>query len=151
MAAPGARDRPMRLAHDPLREGEIPREQKLQPWWVGSPGRMGRVAMRHITAHWDMFKHLVRGDGESAEKHREFYDEYLAVMALPAEYFLQTVDTVFVNHWLPKGEMMHRGQPVDLLSIRRCAIMVVEGEKDDISGVGQTYAELDLTPNLPSS
>ena len=106
---------------------------------------------RHVTAHWDMFKHLVRGDGDSAEKHREFYDEYLAVMDLPAEYFLQTVETVFVNHRLPKGEMMHRGEPVDLLSIRRCAMMVVEGEKDDISGVGQTYAALDLTPNLPPS
>jgi poly(3-hydroxybutyrate) depolymerase len=98
-----------------------------------------------------MYKHLVRGDGDSAERHREFYDEYLAVMDLPAEYFLQTVDTVFVNHRLPKGEMMHRGEPVDLLSIRRCALMVVEGEKDDISGVGQTHAALDLTPNLASS
>ena len=102
-------------------------------------------------AHWDMLRRLVRGDGDSAEKHREFYDEYLAVMDLTAEYFLQTVDTVFVDHRLPKGEMMHRGEPVDLLSIRRCAILVVEGEKDDISGVGQTSAALDLTPNLASS
>ena len=104
---------------------------------------------RHLTAHWDMFKHLVRGDGDSAEKHREFYDEYLAVMDLTAEFYLQTLQTVFVEHRLPKGEMMHRDKPVDLMSIRRCAIMAVEGENDDISGVGQTCAALELTPNLP--
>jgi poly(3-hydroxybutyrate) depolymerase len=97
-----------------------------------------------------MFKHLVEGDGDSAEKHRDFYDEYLAVMDLTAEYYLQTVERVFVNHELPKGEMMHRDRPVDLRAIRRCAIMAVEGEKDDISGVGQTLAALDLTPNLPA-
>ena len=71
-------------------------------------------------------------------------------MDLTAEYYLQTVEKVFVNHELPKGEMMHRDRPVDLMSIRRCAIMAVEGEKDDISGVGQTLAALDLTPNLPA-
>ena len=77
---------------------------------------------RHLTAHWDMFKHLVQGDGDSAEKHREFYDEYLAVMDLTAEFYLQTVETVFVEHLLPKGEMTHRGKPVDLTAIRRCAM-----------------------------
>jgi len=122
----------------------------VYPGFLQLSGFMAMNMDRHVTAHWDMFKHLVRGDGEPAERHREFYDEYLAVMDLTAEYFLQTVETVFVNHLLPKGEMMHSGQPVDLLSIRRCAIMVVEGEKDDISGVGQTCAALDLTPNLAS-
>jgi poly(3-hydroxybutyrate) depolymerase len=96
-----------------------------------------------------MFKHLVQGDGDSAEKHREFYDEYLAVMDLTAEFYLETVEHVFVEHSLPKGQMTHRRKPVDLLAIRRCAIMAVEGEKDDISGVGQTLAALELTPNLP--
>ena len=105
---------------------------------------------RHVTAHWDMFKHLVQGDGDSVEKHREFYDEYLAVMDLTAEYYLQTIEKVFVNHELPKGEMMHRDKPVDPVAIRRCAIMAVEGEKDDIWGVGQTRAALEITPNLPS-
>ena len=116
----------------------------VYPGFLQLSGFMAMNMDRHVTAHRDMFKHLVRGDGDSAEKHREFYDEYLAVMDLPAEYFLQTVETVFVNHLLPKGEMMHRGESVDLHSIRHCAIMVVEGEKDDISGVGQTYAALDL-------
>ena len=103
---------------------------------------------RHQTAHWDMFNHLVQGDGDSAAKHREFYDEYLAVMDLTAEYYLQTVETVFIDHALPKGEMRHRGKPVDLSAIRRCALMAIEGEKDDITGIGQTRAALDLTPNL---
>jgi poly(3-hydroxybutyrate) depolymerase len=122
----------------------------VYPGFMQLSGFMAMNMDRHMTAHYDMFKHLVRGDGEPAEKHREFYDEYLAVMDLTAEFYLQTVETVFVEHRLPKGEMMHRDKPVDLMAIRRCAIMAVEGEKDDISGVGQTLAALDLTPNLSS-
>ncbi len=122
----------------------------VYPGFLQLSGFMAMNMDRHVTAHWDMYKHLVKGDGDSAEKHREFYDEYLAVMDLSAEYYLQTVEKVFVRHELPKGEMMHRDKPVDLMAIRRCAIMAVEGEKDDISGVGQTLAALELTPNLPS-
>ncbi len=106
---------------------------------------------RHIQAHKDLFRHLVDGDGDSAQKHREFYDEYLAVMDLAAEYYLQTVDTVFVRHALPKGEMTHRGVPVDPSRIRRVALMTVEGEKDDISGVGQTEAAHRLCVNIPAA
>jgi poly(3-hydroxybutyrate) depolymerase len=97
-----------------------------------------------------MFKHLVRGDGDSAEKHRDFYDEYMAVMDLTAEYYLQTVDAVFVRHDLPKGEMRHRGELIDLKAIRRVGLMTVEGEKDDISGIGQTYAAQELCSNIPA-
>jgi poly(3-hydroxybutyrate) depolymerase len=104
---------------------------------------------RHIEAHRNLFHQLVDGDGDSAQKHREFYDEYLAVMDLTAEYYLQTVDTVFVRHALPKGEMTHRGVPVDLGKIKRVALMTVEGEHDDISGVGQTEAAQRLLVNLP--
>ena len=104
---------------------------------------------RHIEAHGEMFNHLVHGDGDSAEKHIDFYDEYMAVMDLTAEFYLQTVDTVFVRHALPKGEMMHRDKPVDLKAIRRCALMTVEGERDDISGVGQTQAAHKLCVNIP--
>ena len=124
--------------------------REVYPGFLQLSGFMAMNMDRHMTAHYDMFKHLVEGDGDSAEKHRDFYDEYLAVMDLTAEYYLQTVERVFVNHELPKGEMMHRDRPVDLRAIRRCAIMAVEGEKDDISGVGQTLAALDLTPNLPA-
>ena len=103
---------------------------------------------RHIEAHRNLFHHLVQGDGDSAQKHREFYDEYLAVMDLAAEYYLQTVDTVFVRHALPKGIMSHRDDPVDPSKIRRVALMTVEGEHDDISGVGQTEAAHRLLDNL---
>ena len=120
----------------------------VYPGFLQLSGFMAMNMDRHLTAHYDMFKHLVRGDGDSAEKHREFYDEYLAVMDLTAEYYLQTVEKVFVDHELPNGTMMHRDKPVDLKAIRRCAIMAIEGEKDDISGVGQTLAALQLTPNL---
>jgi poly(3-hydroxybutyrate) depolymerase len=105
---------------------------------------------RHIEAHNNLFMHLVKGDGDSAQKHREFYDEYLAVMDLAAEFYLQTVETVFIRHALPKGEMTHRGVPVDLTSIKRVALMTVEGEKDDISGVGQTEAAHRLCVNIPA-
>ena len=103
---------------------------------------MGMNLDRHITAHRELFHNLVRGDGDSADKHREFYDEFLAVMDLTAEYYLQTIKTVFLEHALPKGEMVHRGRPVDPAAIRRVALMTVEGEKDDISG---TRADLRCT------
>jgi len=104
---------------------------------------------RHLDAHKQLFFNLVKGDGEPAQKHREFYDEYLAVMDLTAEFYLQTVDTVFVKHLLPKGEMTHRGLPVDPAAIRKTALLTVEGEKDDISGLGQTQAAHALCVNIP--
>jgi poly(3-hydroxybutyrate) depolymerase len=104
---------------------------------------------RHIEAHKQLFLNLVKGDGDSAFKHKEFYDEYLAVMDLAAEFYLQTVDTVFVKHALPKGKMTHRGRPVDPSRIKRTALLTVEGEFDDISGVGQTEAAHKLCANIP--
>jgi len=123
----------------------------VYPGFLQLSGFMAMNIDRHIEAHGEMFNHLVHGDGDSAEKHREFYDEYLAVMDLTAEFYLQTIDTVFVRHALPKGEMTHRDKPVDLTAIRRCALMTVEGEKDDISGVGQTEAAHRLCTNIPDS
>jgi poly(3-hydroxybutyrate) depolymerase len=111
-------------------------------------GFMAMNPDRHLSAHWEMFNHLVEGDGDSADKHREFYDEYLAVMDLSAEYYLQTLETVFIDHLLPRGLMRHRGRPVNLKAIHRCALMTIEGENDDITGRGQTFAALDLTSNL---
>src|ERR1700674_602156 len=106
---------------------------------------------RHMDAHKKLFKDLVKGDGDLVDKHRDFYDEYLAVMDLTAEFYLQTVDTVFVKHALPKGEMTHRGAPVDLASIRRVGSLTVEGENDDISGIGQTLAAQELCRGIPPS
>ncbi len=104
---------------------------------------------RHMDAHKKLFENLVKGDGDLVDKHREFYDEYLAVMDLTAEYYLQTVDTVFIKHALPKGEMTHRGKPVEPSKIVNVALMTVEGEKDDISGLGQTEATHGLCSSIP--
>jgi poly(3-hydroxybutyrate) depolymerase len=127
------------------------RGRMVYPGFMQLGGFMAMNPDRHVSAHWKMFTHLVEGDGDSAEKHREFYDEYLAVMDLSAEYYLQTLKTVFIGHLLPRGLMQHRGRPVDLKAIRRCALMTIEGENDDITGRGQTVAALDLTPNLPNA
>jgi poly(3-hydroxybutyrate) depolymerase len=122
----------------------------VYPGFLQLNGFVSMNLSRHIEAHKNLFLHLVEGDGDSAQKHREFYDEYLAVMDLPAEYYLQTVETVFVRHSLPKGEMTHRGEPVDPSRIRRVALMTVEGEHDDISGLGQTEAAHRLCSNIPA-
>jgi poly(3-hydroxybutyrate) depolymerase len=122
--------------------------REVYPGFLQLSGFMAMNLDRHVSAHLDMFKHLVAGDGDSAEKHREFYDEYLAVMDLAAEYYMQTVETVFVRHALPKGEMKHRGQKVDLRAIRNAGLLTIEGEKDDISGVGQTLAANELCVNI---
>jgi poly(3-hydroxybutyrate) depolymerase len=106
---------------------------------------------RHMDAHKKLFKDLVKGDGDLVDKHRDFYDEYLAVMDLTAEYYLQTVDTVFVKHALPKGEMTHRGKLVDPSRITRVALMTVEGENDDISGLGQTEATHAICTSIPQN
>ncbi len=122
----------------------------VYPGFLQLSGFMAMNIDRHVDAHVEMFNHLVKGDGESGEKQREFYDEYLAVMDLTAEYYLQTIDTVFVEHRLPKGTMTHRGEPVDLSKIRKTGLLTVEGENDDISGIGQTHAAHDLCSNLPA-
>jgi poly(3-hydroxybutyrate) depolymerase len=125
--------------------------REVYPGFLQLAGFMAMNIDRHVNAHVDLFTHLVEGDGDSAEKHRDFYDEYLSVMDLTAEFYLQTVDTVFVKHSLPKGEMIHRGVKVDPAAIRRVALLTVEGENDDISGAGQTLAAHELCANLPGS
>ena len=124
--------------------------REVYPGFLQLSGFMSMNLDRHIIAHKDFFLNLVKHDGDSAEKHREFYDEYLAVMDLTAEFYLQTVDTVFVRHSLPKGKMTHRGTPIDPAAIRNIALFTVEGENDDISGLGQTKAAQDLCVNIPS-
>jgi poly(3-hydroxybutyrate) depolymerase len=124
--------------------------RQVYPGYLQLSGFMAMNMDRHMNAHMDMFRHLVEGDGDSAEKHRDFYDEYMAVMDLTAEYYMQTIETVFVRHLLPRGEMKSRGIPVDTHAIKRVALMTVEGEKDDISGVGQTFATHELCPNIPA-
>jgi poly(3-hydroxybutyrate) depolymerase len=122
----------------------------VYPGFLQLHGFMTMNLDRHIEAHRNLFLHLVQGDGDSAQKHREFYDEYLAVMDLAAEFYLQTVESVFIRHDLPNGRMTHRGARVDPGRIRRVALLTVEGENDDISGVGQTEAAHRLCANIPA-
>jgi poly(3-hydroxybutyrate) depolymerase len=98
-----------------------------------------------------MFKHLVVGDEEGADATRAFYDEYRSVCDMAAEFYLQTVDVVFQRHLLPDGKMKHRGRRVDPSAIRDTALLAIEGERDDISGIGQTKAALDISTKVPAA
>jgi poly(3-hydroxybutyrate) depolymerase len=122
----------------------------VYPGFLQLHGFVSMNLERHLEAHRRFFDQLVAGDGDSAQKHREFYDEYLAVMDLCAEFYLQTVESVFVRHDLPNGTMNHRGVRIDPARIRHVALMTIEGENDDISGVGQTEAAHRLCVNIPA-
>jgi len=122
--------------------------RKVYPGFLQLAGFMTMNLGSHLLSHYEMFKHLVVGDEESAEGTREFYDEYRSVCDMTAEFYLQTVDVVFQRHLLPKGEMMHRERPVDCGAITKTALLAVEGERDDISGLGQTRAALKLATGL---
>ena len=105
----------------------------------------------HLVSHWEMFKHLVVGDEESATATQEFYEEYRSVCDMTAEFYLQTVDAVFQRHLLPQGKLKHRARRVDPAAIRDTALLAIEGERDDISGIGQTKAALDIATKLPGA
>ena len=124
----------------------------LRQVYPGFLQHLGFVAMnpdRHVSAHRDYYDHLLQGDGESADSHRRFYDEYNAVLDMPAEYYLDTVKTVFKDFALPKGRMLVRGELVRPQSVRDTALLTIEGELDDISGNGQTEAAHPLCLNIP--
>jgi poly(3-hydroxybutyrate) depolymerase len=149
-----AKERPLEwFAENVVMQVPWPQPGFMRPVYPGFLQLSGFMSMnldRHMIAHKDFFMHLVKNDGEP-EKHRDFYDEYLAVMDLTAEFYLQTVDEVFMKHSLPKGELMHRGVPVDPSAIRNVALLTVEGENDDISGVGQTKAAQTICTNIPET
>jgi poly(3-hydroxybutyrate) depolymerase len=121
----------------------------VYPGFLQLAGFMTMNLGSHLTSHWEMFKHLVAGDGESADSTKDFYEEYRSVCDMTAEFYLQTIDVVFQRHLLPKGEMMHRGRRVDPAAIKDVAILAIEGERDDISGIGQTKAAVDISTGLP--
>jgi len=123
--------------------------RQVYPGFVQLASFMSMNLGSHMMSHYGLFKHLVQGDGESADSTKTFYDEYRAVCDMTAEFYLQTVDVVFQTHALPKGELVHRGILVDLAAIKDTAILCIEGERDDISGIGQTKAALKVTPGLP--
>jgi len=123
--------------------------RKVYPGFLQLAGFMTMNLGSHLISHWEMFKHLVVGDEEGADSTRKFYDEYRSVCDMTAEFYLQTVDVVFQRHLLPDGEMEHRGRLVRPDAIRDTALLAIEGERDDISGIGQTKAALDIATKLP--
>ena len=123
--------------------------RKVYPGFLQLAGFMTMNLGSHLISHWEMFKHLVVGDDESAHASQQFYDEYRSVCDMTAEFYLQTVDVVFQQHQLPKGELEHRGRLVRPDAIRDTALLAIEGERDDISGLGQTRAALDIATRLP--
>jgi poly(3-hydroxybutyrate) depolymerase len=125
--------------------------RRVYPGFVQLASFMSMNMERHQNAHQQYFQHLIAGDGDSADKHRAFYDEYLSVMDLTEEFYLQTIDLVFQSYALPKGELTHRGQLVKPAAITDIGLMTVEGELDDISGIGQTQAAHELCSSIPQA
>ena len=125
--------------------------RKVYPGFLQLAGFISMNLESHMMSHFEMFKHLTVGDQESADATKKFYDEYLSVCDMTAEFYLQTIEHVFQKHSLPKGEFVHRGTPIDPDAIRDTALLAIEGENDDISGIGQTRAALDLAEHLPLS
>ncbi len=122
--------------------------RRVYPGFLQLAGFMSMNLDRHVTAHVDLFKHLVAGDGDSAEATKKFYDEYTAVMDLPADFYLQTIDRVFHRQALARGEFVSHGVKVDPGAIENTSVYAIEGEKDDICAVGQTSAVHELLTGL---
>lgn len=123
--------------------------RKVYPGFLQLTGFMTMNLERHASAHVELFHKLIEGDQDSVRQHNEFYEEYLAVMDLPGKFYLETVERVFLEHALPEGTFRHRGRLVDCKQIRKTALFTIEGERDDICGVGQTSAAHGLCPNIP--
>ena len=123
--------------------------RQVYPGFLQLAGFLAMNLDKHVDAHRQMFMHLVDGDGESLASKRAFYEEYRAVMDMPAEFYLQTIEAVFHEHALPRGLLRYRGDLVEPAAIRQTAMLTIEGERDDISGLGQTRAAHKLTTNLP--
>ena len=122
--------------------------RKVYPGFLQISAFLSMNMPRHWRAHMDLYGHIARGEERKADANRKFYDEYLAVSDLPAEFFLETVKNIFQEYHLPRGCFAYRGHPVQLAAIKKTALLTVEGEKDDICSVGQTVAAHDLTPNI---
>ena len=122
--------------------------RQVYPGFLQLAGFMAMNLDRHVQAHYEMFQHLVQGDGEPLAAKRAFYEEYRAVMDLSAKFYLQTIDQVFQQHLLPRGLFVHKGEKVDIGAIEHTAMFTIEGERDDISGIGQTKAAHPLAHRL---
>ena len=125
--------------------------RRVYPGFLQLAGFMAMNLGNHMSSHWQMFRHLVDGDEESAEATKAFYDEYRSVCDMDARFYLQTIDVVFQRHLLPKGEMMHHARRVDPAALSDIGLLAIEGENDDISGLGQTRAALKIATALPEA
>lgn len=123
--------------------------RRVYPGFLQLSGFMSMNLGDHLLSHWEMFKHLVQGNDEGANATKKFYDEYRSVCDMTAEFYLQTVEEVFQRHSLPRGEFMHRGKLVDPAALKDVGLLAIEGERDDISGIGQTRAALEIATSLP--
>lgn len=122
--------------------------RRVYPGFLQLAGFMSMNLGAHMMSHYEMFKHLTVGDEDSAQATKDFYDEYRSVCDMTAEFYLQTVEEVFQKHSIPNNEFRHKGEIVDLGAIKKTALLAIEGERDDISGLGQTRAALDLATGL---
>jgi poly(3-hydroxybutyrate) depolymerase len=125
--------------------------RKVYPGFLQLAGFLSMNLHTHMMSHYQMFSHLVAGDEESADASKGFYEEYRSVCDMTSEFYLQTIEHVFQRHSLPKGEFLHRGEAIDLGAIRDTALLAIEGERDDISGIGQTRAALKVATGLSES
>jgi len=125
--------------------------RQVYPGFLQHAGFLSMNASRHVMSHWDFYTDLVKGDLQDAESHRRFYDEYNAVLDMPAKYYLDTIHTVFQAFLLPRGEWKVRGQLVDPAAIRNTALLSIEGELDDIAGLGQTEAAQSLCTGIDAA
>ncbi len=125
--------------------------RKVYPGFLQLAGFLSMNLANHMKSHWEMFKHLVEGDDEGASATKAFYDEYRSVCDMTAEFYLQTIDWVFQRQLLARGQFVHHGRVIDPASITRTALLAIEGERDDISGIGQTLAGLHLANKLPEA
>lgn len=125
--------------------------RKVYPGFLQLAGFMSMNLGNHMISHWEMFKHLVQGDDDSADATKDFYEEYRSVCDMTAEFYLQTIDVVFQKHAIANGTYFHRGRKVDPAAITDIALLAIEGERDDISGLGQTRAALKLAAKLPAA
>ncbi|BAQ44049.1 MULTISPECIES: polyhydroxyalkanoate depolymerase [Methylobacterium] len=122
--------------------------RRVYPGFMQVTAFMSMNAARHMHGHLDLYWHLADGEAAKAAQIETFYDEYFAVLDLPAEFYLETVRTVFQDATLAQNRLTYRGAPIDTRAIRKTALMTVEGERDDICAVGQTVAAHDLCTGL---
>ena len=122
--------------------------RKVYPGFLQLAGFMSMNLANHMKSHWEMYKHLMAGDDDSADATKAFYEEYRSTSDMTAEFYLQTIDVVFQRQAIAKGEFIHRGVLCNPSAIDRTALLAIEGERDDISGLGQTKAALDLATGL---